>query len=61
MRGHEAHVWMCGAMVLGALALVLFTGNAFALPPVIGSVLMIVVMTQMLGGMGGDDRGSDGK
>ena len=50
---------MCGAMVLGALAVVLLTGSAFALLPVIGCVLMMVVMMQIMGGMGG--RGSDGK
>jgi hypothetical protein len=61
MRGHGAHMWMCGAMVLGALAVVLFTGNAFAFVPVIGCVLMMVVMMQMMGGMGGGgDRGSGG-
>jgi hypothetical protein len=53
-------MWMCGAMVLGALALVLFTGNVFALLPVIGCVLMMVVMMQMMGGMGGGP-GNDGK
>ena len=40
MRGHGAHMWMCGAMVLGALVIVLITGNAFAFLPVIGCVLM---------------------
>ena len=29
------------------------TGNAFAFLPVIGCVLMMVVMMQMMGGMGG--------
>jgi len=50
-------MWMCGAMVLGALAIVLFTGNAVAFLPVIGCVLMM----QMMGGMGGhgDHRGGD--
>ena len=57
MRGHATHMWMCGAMVVGALAVVLFTCNALAFLPVVGCVLMMVVMMQMMGGMGG--RGSD--
>jgi hypothetical protein len=46
-------MWMCGAMVVGALILVLATGSAFL--PVIGCVLMM----QMMGGMGGRDRNRD--
>jgi hypothetical protein len=57
MRGHGAHMWMCGAMVVGALIIVLATGNALAFLPVIGCVLMMVVMMQMMGGMGGHGRG----
>jgi hypothetical protein len=51
-------MWMCGAMVVFALVIVLATGNAFAFLPVIGCVLMMVVMMAMMGGMGGhgDDR-----
>jgi len=49
-------MWMCGAMVAGALAVVLFTGDALAFLPVVGCVLMMVVMMQMMGGMGGHDR-----
>ena len=56
MRGHATHMWMCGAMVVGALAVVLFTGNALAFLPVVGCVLMMVVMMQMMSGMGGHDR-----
>jgi hypothetical protein len=37
-------MWMCGAMVVGALLIVLFTGNALAFLPVVGCVLMMVVM-----------------
>jgi hypothetical protein len=59
MRGHGAHLWMCGAMVLAALVIVLFTGNALAFLPVVGCVLMMVVMMQTMGGMGG--RGNDGQ
>jgi hypothetical protein len=55
MRGHGAHMWMCGAMVVGALLIVLFTGNAIAFMPVIGCVLMMVVMMQM---MRGHDHGA---
>ena len=56
MRGHGMHMWMCGAMVLGALVVVGLTGSAFALLPAIGCVLMMVVMIRMMGGMGGDGR-----
>ena len=59
MRGHGTHMWMCGAMVVGALLIVLTTGNALAFLPVIGCVLMMVVMMRMMGGMGADRRGGD--
>jgi hypothetical protein len=49
-------MWMCGAMVVGALAIVLFTGNALAFLPVLGCVLMMVVMMQMMGGHGDPPR-----
>ena len=55
MRGHGMHMWMCGAMVLGAVVVVGLTGSAFALLPAIGCVLMMVVMMRMMGGMGGGD------
>ena len=62
MRGHGTHMWMCGAMVVGALIVVLSTGNAFAFIPVIGYVLMMLVMMQMMGGMGGGgNRGGESK
>ena len=48
-------MWMCGAMVVGALLIVLFTDNAIAFLPVIGCVLMMVVM---MGVMGGHDHGA---
>ena len=56
-------MWMCAAMVVGALIIVLSTGNALAFLPVIGCVLLMVVMMQMIGGMGGhgDHRGDDPK
>jgi hypothetical protein len=60
MRGHGAHMWMCGGMVVVALVIVLATGSAFAFLPVLGCVLMMVVMMQMMGGMGGHDRDRDG-
>lgn len=56
MRGHGAHMWMCGAMVVVALGVVLFTGNELAFLPVIGCVLMMVVMMQLMAGMGRRDR-----
>ena len=37
MRGHGTHIWMCGAMVVGALIVVLSTGNAFAFIPVMAA------------------------
>jgi hypothetical protein len=46
-------MWMCGAIVVGALVLVLFTGNGFALLPLIGCVLMMVVMMRLMAGHGG--------
>ena len=46
-------MWMCGAMVVVALIVVLAIGNAFTFLPVIGCVLMMVAMMQMMGGMGG--------
>jgi hypothetical protein len=49
-------MWMCGAMVVVALGVVLFTGNARAFLPVIGCVLMMVVMMWMMAGMGRHDR-----
>lgn len=48
---------MCGVMVVGALAIVLFTGNALAFLPVIGCVLVMGVMMWMMGGMGGHSHG----
>jgi hypothetical protein len=60
MRGHAAHMWLCAAMIAGALIVVLITGNGFALMPVVGCVLMMVVMMQMMGGHG-HGRGGDRK
>ena len=56
MGGHAAHMWMCGAMVIVALGVVLFTGNVLAFLPIIGCVLMMVLMMWMMAGMGGHDR-----
>jgi hypothetical protein len=47
MRGHGMHMWMCGAMVLVALVVVLATGSSFVLLPVIGCVLMGAMMFMM--------------
>jgi hypothetical protein len=58
MRGHGAHMWMCAAMVVVALVVVLATGSAFAFLPVIGCVLMMGVMMWMMGGMGRHGGGS---
>lgn len=63
MRGHGMHMWICGAMVLVALVVVLATGSAYYLLPAIGCVLMMgAMMWMMMAGMGahrshgGDDR-----
>jgi hypothetical protein len=58
MRGHAAHMWMCGAMIVGGLGIVLFTGNALAFLPVIGCVVMMGGMMWMMGGVTG--HGQDG-
>ncbi len=55
MRGHGMHMWMCGAMVFGALVVVAVTGSGYALLPAVGCVLMMVVMMRMMGGMGDRD------
>jgi hypothetical protein len=47
---HATHMWMCGAMVIAALLIVLITGKAVALLPAVGCVVMMVVMMQMMGG-----------
>jgi hypothetical protein len=58
MRAHGKLMWMCGAVVLVALVVVLATGSAFPFLLVIGCVLMMGAMMFMLGGMGrrGGDR-----
>ena len=57
MRGHGMLMWMCGAVVLVALVVVLSTGSAFPFLLVIGCVLMMGAMMVMMGGMSG--RGGD--
>jgi high-affinity Fe2+/Pb2+ permease len=59
MRGHGAHMWICGAMIVGGLVVVLATGNAAAFLLVIGCILMMVVMMAMMGGMAGHDHRQD--
>jgi hypothetical protein len=49
---------MCGAMIVGGLGIVLFTGNALAFLPVIGCVVMMGGMMWMMGGVTG--HGQDG-
>jgi hypothetical protein len=61
MRGHGAHMWMCGAMILGAAVIVLATGNTLALLPVVGCILMMLVMMGMMGMMGGMGRQDGGR
>ena len=58
MRGHGAHIWMCGAMITVALVIVATTGNAFVLLPALGCLAMMAMMMWMMGGMmGGRARG----
>jgi len=57
MRGHGAHLWMCVALVVVVLVLVLSTGStAYYALPFLGCVLMMGAMMWMMGGRGG---GSD--
>ena len=51
MRGHGLHMWMCAAMVVGALVAVLVTVNGLYILPALGCVLMIGAMLWMMGGM----------
>ena len=52
MRGHGMHMWMCGAMVVVAVILVVATGSAYWLLPVIGCVLMMGAMMYMMAAIG---------
>jgi hypothetical protein len=45
-------MWMCAALVVAALGLVLITGSGLAFAPLIGCVAMMVVMIWMMGAMG---------
>ena len=62
MRGHGAHIWMCVALVVVALVLVLSTGSgAFVVLPFLGCMLMMgAMMWMMMGGMGGRGGGGSG-
>ena len=53
MRGHGAHMWMCGAMIAVALVVVAATGNAFVLLPALGCLAMMAMMMWMMIGMSG--------
>jgi len=46
------HMWMCGAMVVVAVILVVATGSAYWLLPVIGCVLMMGAMMYMMAAIG---------
>ena len=60
MRGHGAHIWMCAAVLLAALVIVLATGNSLFIVPALGCMLMMgAMMWMMMGGMGGRGGGSD--
>ena len=53
MRGHGAHMWICGAMIAVALVVVAVTGNAFVLLPALGCLAMMGMMMWMMGSMMG--------
>ena len=56
MRGHGAHMWMCAAVVVGAVVLLLVTGSTVYLLPAIGCVLMMAVMMWLMMGIGRSRR-----
>ena len=54
MRGHGIHMWMCAAMVVLALVVVLVSGSALYILPAAGCMLMMGgMMWLMMGGMRG--------
>jgi hypothetical protein len=57
MRGHGKHMWICAAMIVVAIVLVLATGNGFYLLPVVGCVLMMGAMMWLMAGMSGHGGG----
>jgi hypothetical protein len=59
MRGRGKHMWICAAMIVVALALVLVTGSGFYLLPVVGCVLMMGVMMWAMAGMSGRGGGRE--
>ena len=53
-------MWMCAAMVVVALVVVLATGSTLFILPAIGCMLMMgAMMWMMMAGMGGHGGGSD--
>jgi hypothetical protein len=52
-------MWMCAAMVVAALVVVLATGSALYIIPALGCMLMMGAMMWMMSGMGGRGGGSD--
>jgi hypothetical protein len=57
MRGHATHMWICGAMILAAAVLVVVTGSALWLLPVLCCVVMMGAMMFVMAGMGRHGRG----
>ena len=52
MLKHASHMWMCGAMIVAALAIGFATGSPAALLPAVGCVVMMLVMMRMMDGHG---------
>ena len=50
MFKHASHMWLCGAMIIGAGVLAIVTGTVAVLLPAAGCVLMMLVMMRMMGG-----------
>ena len=53
MLRHGGMMWMCGLMVAAALIVLAVSGNAGALLPAIGCMLMMVMMMSMMASHGG--------
>lgn len=62
MRRHGTHLWMCGAMAVVAVLLLVFTGSASAfLPLVLCMAMMGAMMAVMTRGADGRGRAGEGR